>query len=95
MQILSIYFLIFLAGVALVEYLLPQKARPYWLLIADIVFYASYKISALAVIILGIIISYTAGRLIDSKPEKGKSVLAVSIVILVASLSYFKYTGLI
>lgn len=95
MQILSIYFLIFLAGVALVEYLLPQKVRPYWLLIADIVFYASYKISALAVIILGIIISYTAGRLIDSKPEKGKSVLAVSIVILVASLSYFKYTGLI
>ena len=95
MQILSIYFLIFLAVVATVNYILPQKLRPYWLLLANFAFYASYKLVSLAVIIAGIIISYTAGRLIQRKPEKGKMILAGTITLLVASLAYFKYTVLL
>ena len=95
MQICSIYFLIFLAAVAAINYILPQKLRPYWLLIANFAFYASYKISYLVVIIVGILFSYAAGRLIDRKPEKSRMILAVSVIILVASFAYFKYTGMI
>ena len=95
MQILSIYFLIFIAVVATVNYILPQKVRPYWLLLANFAFYASYKLTGLAVIIAGIIISYIAGRLIQRRPEKGKMILAGTIVVLVGSLAYFKYTVLL
>ncbi|WP_027218092.1 MBOAT family O-acyltransferase [Butyrivibrio fibrisolvens] len=95
MQILSIYFLIFLAIVAAVNYVLPQKIRPYWLLIANMAFYASYKIAGLLVIIAGIIISYTAGRLIQRSPDNKKTILAGTILALVGSLCYFKYTVLL
>lgn len=95
MQFCSIYFLIFLAAVALVNYILPQKIRPYWLLIANFAFYASYNPVCLIVIFAGIIISFGAGKLIAKNPEKGKSILATTIIVLVASLVYFKYTGLI
>ncbi len=95
MQICSLYFLIFLAVVALVNYILPQRIRPYWLLIASFAFYASYDAMYLIVILVGIMISYYSARLIESKPENGKSVLAITVVVLVASLIYFKYTGMI
>ena len=95
MQILSIYFLIFLAIVAAVNYVLPQKIRPYWLLIANMAFYASYKVAGLLVIIAGIIISYTAGRLIQRSPDNKKMILAGTILALVGSLCYFKYTVLL
>ncbi len=95
MQILSIYFLIFLAIVAAVNYVLPQKIRPYWLLVANMAFYASYKVAGLLVIIAGIIISYTAGRLIQRSPGNKKTILAGTILALVGSLCYFKYTVLL
>ncbi len=95
MQICSMYFLIFLAVVALVNYILPQKMRPYWLLIASFAFYASYDAMYLVVILVGIMISYYAARHIESKPGNGRTVLATTVVVLVASLVYFKYTGMI
>lgn len=95
MQILSIYFLIFLAIFATVNYVLPQKIRPYWLFIANMAFYASYKVAGLLVIIAGIIISYIAGRLIQRSPDNKKMILAGTILALVGSLCYFKYTVLL
>ncbi len=95
MQICSIYFLIFLAVVALVNYILPQKIRPYWLLIASFAFYASYDAMYLVVMLVGIVISYYAGRLIYRDPEKKKQILIITLVILVVSLVYFKYTGML
>lgn len=95
MQILSIYFLIFLAVVATVNYILPQRLRPYWLLISGFAFYASYKAEYLIVILIGIMISYTAGMMISRNPDKGKLIMSVTIVILVLSLVYFKYIGMI
>lgn len=95
MQICSIQFLIFLAVVALVDYVLPQKIRPYWLLMANFAFYASYKASYLVVILIGIAVSFAAGRLIHRKPENGKMILAITVIFLVASLVYFKYTGMV
>lgn len=95
MQFCSIYFLIFLAVVALVHYILPQKLRPYWLLLANFAFYASYKVECLIIIIAGIAISYLAGRLIWKNPGNGKKILAATVVILVSSLAYFKYTSLL
>ncbi len=95
MQICSMYFLIFLAVVALVNYILPQKIRSYWLLIASFAFYASYDVVYLIVMLVGIAISYIAGKLIDRNPENGKKIMTVTVMILVASLVYFKYTGMI
>lgn len=95
MQICSIYFLIFLAVVATVYYILPQKMRSYWLLISNFAFYASYKVSYLVVILIGIILTYAAGRLIHKYPQNGKKILVYTVMILVASLIYFKYIGML
>ncbi len=95
MNFCSIYYLIFLAVVAFVYYALPQKIRSYWLLIASLAFYASYRFSYLIIITLGIIISYFAGKLIDRYRARSKTILSMVVTISVVSLVYFKYTGMI
>jgi alginate O-acetyltransferase complex protein AlgI len=93
-----IFLFMFLVGVLAVYYILPRCARNTFLLIVSLFFYAWGEPSYVAVMIVSIILNYTAGRLIANFKSKDKMRLArltvaLSSVIDIGLLVFFKYTG--
>ncbi|MBR6380594.1 MAG: MBOAT family protein, partial [Lachnospiraceae bacterium] len=59
----SLTFLIFLPAVLAGYYLLPRRARTFWLLAASYVFYASWNVKYTALILISTGITYLSGLL--------------------------------
>ena len=94
----SIEFVIFLPIVVLLFYLLPQKARWLMLLAASCVFYMWFVPKYILILLVTIIIDYSAGILMEkyeNEPKKKKAFLFISVVSTLLVLFIFKYLGFI
>ena len=106
-----IFLCFFLPAVLLVYFILPRKARNFWLLVASLAFYACGGPRHLIYLISSIVINYLFGIVIAHLSDKShpaddrgqstfhkpaqKAVLAIAVILNVGSLIYFKYTGMI
>lgn len=96
----TIDYLIFFVIVFAVNYILPQKARYIWLLVASYYFYMQWN-PWYSILILGTtIITYTSGILIGKGENASNghtvkfSILFFCLIILLGMLGYFKYYDL-
>ena len=90
----SIEFLIFLPIVVALFYLLPQKARWLMLLTASCVFYMWFVPKYILILLVTIVIDYSAGILMEryaDQPKKKKTFMVISIVSTLTVLVIFKY----
>ena len=90
----SIEFLIFLPIVVALFYLLPQKARWVMLLAASCVFYMWFVPKYILILLVTIVIDYSAGILMEryaDQPKKKKTFMVISIVSTLTVLVIFKY----
>lgn len=93
----SLSFMIFFPVVTLVYYLLPFRWRWCWLLAASCFFYMWFKPVYILILLVTILIDYTAGLMIHRyrlQPRKRKGWLIASIVSTLSVLFIFKYQGL-
>ncbi len=92
----SIHFGLFFPLVVLVYFIIPNKLRTYWLLIASYYFYMSWNAKYVILIGFSTIATYISGLLLSyfSKTNdlfKKKAVLVLCIVINLCLLGLFKY----
>ncbi len=97
----SIQFLIFLPVVLIIYYVIPDKIKHFWLLIASYYFYMCWNARYAVLILLSTMITYLSGRLINRINDSGadevlkrrrkKCVVAVSFVSNLSILFFFKY----
>ena len=87
----SIEFAIFLPVVFALYWLLPDKYRNLLLLTASCIFYMSWNAAYILLMGSCILISYTAGILIDKRPQRKKLIFGIAAVLSFLLLGYFKY----
>jgi D-alanyl-lipoteichoic acid acyltransferase DltB (MBOAT superfamily) len=88
----TIEFLLFLPAVVALFYALPWPARKPLLLFASYFFYAWWNAKFLPLLWILTLIDYTAGRLLDQHPGRGrKLILIVSLCANLGFLGFFKY----
>ena len=90
------FLLLFLLVVLLVSHILPFKFRNFFLLLANLVFYAYGEPVYVLIMIGSILVNYFGGVLIEKQPTRTRKrvVLIIGIVIDLAALGVFKYAGL-
>ena len=90
------FLFLFLTVVLLVSHLLPFKFRNFFLLLANLVFYAYGEPIYVLIMIASILVNFSAGVLMDRQPTLGRrrGVLIVGIILNLAALGVFKYAGL-
>ena len=90
------FLFLFLTVVLLVSHLLPFKFRNFFLLLANLVFYAYGEPIYVLIMIGSILVNYICGILMGKQPTQGRkrAVLIVGIVLNLAALGVFKYAGL-
>lgn len=93
MQLSSFLYLIFFFLVAVVNYLIPNRFRWVWLLVASYLFcvYADYRFALAVLLVTGL--AYGGGRLIDRAEERPakRTWLIVSLVLCLIPLFTTKY----
>jgi alginate O-acetyltransferase complex protein AlgI len=88
----SLQFAIFFPIVTLLYFLLPQKLRVPLLLVASCVFYMAFVPKYILILIVLILIDYTAGLFIESaEGRRRKALLVVSLCANVSMLAFYKY----
>ncbi|MBQ9411492.1 MAG: MBOAT family protein [Oscillospiraceae bacterium] len=88
------FLFFYLPAVLAVYYLLPRRGRNLWLFLVNLVFYGWGEPVYLLLMLFSIALNYAAGLLIHRFREeraKAKRVLAVSVVLNLALLGFFKY----
>ena len=90
------FLFLFLTVVLLVSHLLPFKFRNFFLLLANLVFYAYGEPIYILIMLGSILVNFFCGVLMARQPSQGrkKAVLVVGIVLNLAALGVFKYAGL-
>ena len=94
----SFEFLIFFPLVIAIYFLLPHKARKYFLLAASLYFYMSFIPKYIVILGFTTVVDYTAARLIAHFSEKNaakKTVFIVGVLLNVGLLVLFKYLGVL
>ena len=86
-----LFMFIYLPVTLAVYYLVPKKWRNIWLFVVNLVFYGWGEPVYIFLMIFSIIVNYTAGRLIEAHREKGKLIIALSVIINLGLLMFFKY----
>jgi D-alanyl-lipoteichoic acid acyltransferase DltB (MBOAT superfamily) len=90
----SIEFLIFFPIVVVVYFIIPDKVKHLWLLIASYYFYMCWNAKYALLILASTIVTYISGILLDRLKNQlllKKSVVAASFLINLGILFYFKY----
>lgn len=91
----SIDFLIFLPIVVLIYFLIPDKIKSLWLLIASYYFYMCWNAKYALLLLFSTVITYASGLLIERFKRKyvryKKYILIFSLAANLALLFYFKY----
>lgn len=89
----SIGFLLFFPVVTIIYFLMPQRIKYLWLLLASYYFYMSWNAEYALLILTSTAVTFLSGILIDrAKTEKArKRSVAASFVINILILFYFKY----
>ncbi len=92
----SISFLFYFLPLLLLGFmLLPKALRLPWLLFGSLVFYAWGEPRALMLMVLSIGLSFVCARLTLRWPRHGRALTALSVVVQLAALVYYKYMGLL
>ncbi|MBR0081635.1 MAG: MBOAT family protein [Clostridia bacterium] len=91
----SLAYLLFLPAVALVHAILPHRFRWVWLLLASMVFYASWNAPLTLLLLLVIGTTYGAGLLLDRVKTVSlrRAALAGALLVCLGLLLYFKYAS--
>lgn len=97
----SLDFIIFLPIVALIYFIIPNKVKYLWLLIASYYFYMCWNAKYALLILFSTVITYASGLLIqkvkclqvdyDRRQRCKKIVVALSFILNLGILFYFKY----
>jgi alginate O-acetyltransferase complex protein AlgI len=87
----SIAYLIFLALAVLVYWLLPRRFRSIFVLLASMVFYASWSMIFVVVPLLIATLVYVFGKSIQSDPSRAKLWVRAGIFCVLLPLIFFKY----
>lgn len=89
----SLSFLIFFPICIAIYYLLPKKARSYWLLLCSIFFYLSWNVAYGTILAVSIVSAYSCGLLLSRFQKKStpKLLIAGNLVINFGMLFVFKY----
>ena len=92
----SAHFLVFFPIVILINFVLPQRVRFYWLLAASYYFYMSWNPKYIVLLIFSTAVTYASGRLLErfSGTAVRKLVVAMSFLLNLGVLFYFKYVGM-
>lgn len=92
MGITSVYFLVFLAVVVGLYYLVPGKLRVYLILLANVVFYAQFGLSSSMIFLAGILCAYLTGRILHfaKKQSVRKMILFFSLLLNIGLLACTK-----
>lgn len=98
----SVDYLVFFPIVVLLYFVMPRKARMYWLLIASYYFYMSWNVKYGLLILLTTVVTYACGlslswvgrRCVGRKRRSFKgAAVAASLIVNLGLLFYFKYTN--
>jgi alginate O-acetyltransferase complex protein AlgI len=89
----SLHWVVFLAVVFVVYHVAPPRFRRWAMLASSVYFYASWSAPFLALIGFQIFVDWTCGFLLNKTEDirRRKLVVAMSIVINLSSLAFFKY----
>lgn len=85
----SLSFFIFFPIVVLFYFLIPQKCKNIWLLIASYYFYMSWNIKYGLLLLFCTFITYIASVLLEK--NKAKRLFVVALIALFSTLFYYKY----
>jgi alginate O-acetyltransferase complex protein AlgI len=93
----SLEYVLLLVVTSLLFFGAGYRARLVVLIAASLVFYAAWNVPLVSLIVISAVVDYTAGRLLaryegDAKAKR-KAVLAVSLVVNLGLLGYFKYAN--
>lgn len=93
----SLEFLVFLPAVTALYWVLPHKARWIMLLVASYVFYMSWNVWLIGLILITTVTAYVAAILIErtDNVRAKKAWLAVTLIICLGLLIFFKYINFI
>ncbi len=92
MAIISVSFLIFSTISVLGYFILPMKARAYWLLCASVFFYACFDLKYFCFLLFSVLSTYIAAILIRSRRIKArKTIVALTIVANIGVLFIVKF----
>ena len=93
----SVSFLIFFPIVVMGYFLMPEKLKNHWLLVASYYFYMSWQPVYALLILFSTVTTFYCAVLIDKADtdKKKKIYLAVNILVNIAILCYFKYFNFI
>lgn len=91
----SISFLVFFPVVTLLYFVIPEKLKKIWLLVASYYFYMSWNVQYGFLILLSTAITYLCGRLVETQNNawRKKLVFALSLAGNFGILFFFKYFG--
>lgn len=89
----SIDFLIFFPIVALIYFIVPKKVRYIWLLLASCYFYMCWNAKYILLLLVSIVTTWLAGRLIAAAKQNWHKKLSIigCIVVNLGILFWFKY----
>ena len=88
------FLFIFLPAVLILYYLMPARGRNVLLLIASLLFYSWSEPSFIALLLVSITADYFIARAMDkAEGKKRKGWLALSLVLNIGILAYFKYAN--
>lgn len=87
----SLNFLIFLAIVLFLYYILPQRLKWILLLIGSTVFYMAWRLEFIFLILFSTILNYFSAKLIEDYREKAKKILTFALILNFLLLFIFKY----
>ncbi len=95
MQFTSFEFAVFFPLVVLCFYVMPKKARPFWLLLASYYFYMGWNPKYAVLILTSTVITYICARVMErfdkEKTLQRKLILLAGLVSNLAILIFFKY----
>ncbi len=87
----SFQFLIFFPIVVLLYYVIPDRFKNVWLLLASYYFYMSWNAKYGLLLLFCTLITYGASRVLEGTREKKKAVFIVSLIMVFSVLVYYKY----
>ncbi|MCM1183341.1 MAG: MBOAT family protein [Roseburia sp.] len=92
----SLQFLIFFPLVTSIYFVIPQRAKCFWLLAASYFFYMCWNPVYAILLLFSTMVTYAGGLLTErAKPKNKKRVVILSFVLSLLILFYFKYTNFI
>lgn len=89
----SFEFLVFFPIVVGLYFIMPKKARKYWLLVSSYYFYMSWSSTYAILILASTVITYLSGILLNKADtdSKKKLIVAISFISNLSILVFFKY----